>query len=90
MRNSIFQLQVDEAYRGRTLSAFLLVGRGMAQTSQMQTGLTVEAFGPEIAATAGAALIAVSIVGVNARNDEVRSFRDPRPVLDEPMDAGPS
>jgi MFS family permease len=90
MRNSIFQLQVDEAYRGRTLSAFLLVGRGMAQTSQLQTGLTVEAFGPEIAATAGAALIAVSIVGINARNDEVRSFRDPRPVLEEPIDAGTS
>jgi MFS family permease len=90
MRNSIFQLQVDEAYRGRTLSAFLLVGRGMAQTSQLQTGLAVEAFGPEIAATAGAALIAVSIVGVNARNDEVRSFRDPSPVIEEPIDAGTS
>jgi MFS family permease len=90
MRNSIFQLQVDEAYRGRTLSVFLLVGRGMAQTSQLQTGLAVEAFGPEIAATAGAALIAASIVGVNARNDEVRSFRDPSPVLEEPIDAGTS
>src|SRR5687768_17447783 len=88
MRNSIFQLQVDEAYRGRTLSAFLLVGRGMAQTSQLQTGLAVEAFGPEIAATAGAALIAVSMVGVNARNDEVRSFRDPSPVLEDPIDVG--
>src|SRR5207247_10566053 len=72
MRNSIFQLQADEAYRGRTLSAFLLVGRGMAQTSQLQTGLAVEAFGPAVAATAGAALIAVAIVGVNARDDEVR------------------
>jgi hypothetical protein len=90
MRNSIFQLQVEEAYRGRTLSAFLLVGRGMAQTSQLETGLAVEAFGPEIAATAGAALIAASIVGVNARNDEVRSFRDPRPALEEPTDAGAS
>ena len=90
MRNSIFQLQVDEAYRGRTLSAFLLVGRGMAQTSQLQTGLAVEAFGPAIAATAGAALIAASIVGVNARNDEVRSFRDPGPVLEDPIDAGTS
>ena len=90
MRNSIFQLQVDEAYRGRTLSAFLLVGRGMAQTSQLQTGLAVEALGPEIAASAGAALIAASIVGVNARNDEVRSFRDPRPVIEEPTDAGAS
>lgn len=90
MRNSIFQLEVEEAYRGRTLSAFLLVGRGMAQTSQLQTGLAVEAFGPHIAATAGAALIAASIVGVNVRNDEVRRFRDPSPVLEEPTDAAAS
>ena len=84
MRNSIFQLQADEAYRGRTLSAFLLVGRGMAQTSQLQTGLAVEAFGPAVAATAGAALIAVAILGVNARDDEVRRFRDPRPAIGGP------
>ena len=90
MRNSIFQLQADEAYRGRTLSAFLLVGRGMAQTSQLQTGISVEAFGPQIAATAGAAVIAAAIIGVNARNDEVRSFRDPTPVLEGPTDAAAS
>ena len=90
MRNSIFQLEVEEAYRGRTLSAFLLVGRGMAQTSQLQTGLTVEAFGPHVAATAGAVLIAASIVGVNVRNNEVRSFRDPSPAREEPTDAAAS
>jgi hypothetical protein len=87
MRNSIFQLKIDEAYRGRTLSAFLLVGRGMAQTSQLQTGFAVEAFGPQIAATAGAVVIAAAIIGVNARDDEVRRFRDPRPVIEEPTDA---
>jgi MFS family permease len=87
MRNSIFQLKADEAYRGRTLSAFLLVGRGMAQTSQLQTGFAVEALGPQVAATAGALVIAAAIVGVNARNDEVRRFRDPTPVLDGPTDA---
>lgn len=90
MRNSIFQLEVEEAYRGRTLSAFLLVGRGMAQTSQLQTGLAVEAFGPHIAATAGAVLIAASIVGINVRNDEVRRFRDPSLALEEPTDAAAS
>lgn len=90
MRNSIFQLQADEAYRGRTLSAFLLVGRGMAQTSQLQTGLAVEAFGPQVAATAGAALIALAIIGVNARSGEVRRFRDDRPALEEPTDAAAS
>ena len=90
MRNSIFQLQADEAYRGRTLSAFLLVGRGMAQTSQLQTGLAVEAFGPQVAATAGAALIALAIIGVNARSGEVRRFRDDRPALEESTDAAAS
>jgi MFS family permease len=90
MRNSIFQLKTDEAYRGRTLSAFLLVGRGMAQTSQLQTGLAVEAFGPQIAATAGAALIALTIIGVNARDDEVRRFSDSSPVIEEPTDAAAS
>jgi hypothetical protein len=90
MRNSIFQLQTDEAYRGRTLAAFLLVGRGMAQTSQLQTGLAVEAFGPQIAATVGAAVIAAAIIGVNVRNDEVRRFRDAGPVLEGPTDAAAS
>jgi MFS family permease len=90
MRNSIFQLKIDEAYRGRTLSAFLLVGRGMAQTSQLQTGFAVEAFGPQVAATAGAVVIAAAIIGVNARNDEVRSFRDPTPVVEGPTDAAAS
>jgi hypothetical protein len=90
MRNSIFQLKIDEAYRGRTLSAFLLVGRGMAQTSQLQTGFAVEAFGPQVAATAGAVVIAAAIIGVNARNDEVRRFRDPTPVVEGPTDAAAS
>jgi MFS family permease len=90
MRNSIFQLQADDAYRGRTLSAFLLVGRGMAQTSQLQTGIAVEAFGPPAAATAGAALIAATIVAINARDDQVRRFRDAGPVIDEPTEAATS
>jgi len=89
MRNSIFQLQTDEAYRGRTLSAFLLVGRGLAQASQLQTGVAVEALGPPVAATVGAVIIGVAIVGVNAMDDEVRSFRDARTVTEEP-DAGAS
>jgi MFS family permease len=88
MRTSIFQLAAEEAYRGRTMAAFLLVGRGMVQTSQLQTGLTVQALGPQIAATAGAVLIAASMVVASARSDEVTRFRDPRPVVEEePTDA---
>lgn len=90
MRNSIFQLQAEEAYRGRTLSALLLVGRGMAQASQLQTGVAVEALGPPVAATVGAAVIAATILGVNALDDEVRSFRDTRTVTEVPTDAAAS
>jgi len=90
MRNSIFQLEADEAYRGRTLSAFLLVGRGMAQASQLQTGVAVEALGAPVAATVGAVVIAVAIVGVNAIDDGIRTFRDTRSFAEEPTDAAAS
>ncbi len=83
MRNAIFQLQAHEAYRGRTLSAFLLVGRGMAQLSQLQSGVTVEALGAPAAGLTGAVLVASAITAVGARNDEVRRFRDPHAVVDE-------
>jgi hypothetical protein len=32
-------------------------------------------------------VIAAAIIGVNARNDEVRRFRDPTPVVEGPTDA---
>jgi MFS family permease len=86
MRNSIFQLQVEEIYRGRTLSAFLLVGRGMAQAAHVQTGITVEALGAPVAATVGAVVVAVSIIGVNALDDGIRTFRDTRSFAEEPTD----
>jgi len=90
MRNSIFQLQADEAYRGRTMSAFLLVGRGLTQASQLQTGIAVQALGPAVAASLGAALIGVTITVMNARDDQVRTYRDVRSVLDEESDAAAS
>jgi MFS family permease len=90
MRNSIFQLQADEAYLGRTMSAFLLVGRGLAQASQLQTGIAVQAVGPAAAASLGAAVIGVTITVMNARDDQVRSYRDVRSILDEESDAAAS
>jgi len=75
------------AYRGRTLSAFLLVGRRHGADIPAANGDRGGAFGPQIAATAGAALIAATIIGVNVRNDEVRRFREAAPVLEEPTDA---
>ncbi len=74
MRNTMFQLQTDDAYRGRSLSTVLLAGRGFTQLAQLETGLTVSIGGPAFAVLSGAAAIAAALLGVNARTAEVRSF----------------
>lgn len=74
MRNTMFQLQTDEAYRGRSLSTVLLAGRGFTQMAQLETGVAVSIGGPAFAVVSGAAVIAAVLLGVNARTDEVRSF----------------
>src|SRR5204863_7842118 len=80
MRNTIFQLQTDEAYRGRAMGVILLAGRGFTQASQLETGFAVSAGGPAFAILFGAAAIAASLVAVHARSDLVRTYRgSPRP-----------
>lgn len=82
MRNTVFQLKTDEAYRGRTMGVLLLAGRGGTQASQLETGLAVSAGGPGFAALFGAAVIGASLLAVNARTADVRGFRGlPDPVL---------
>jgi hypothetical protein len=82
MRNTILQLQTDEAYRGRTMGTVLLAGRGFGQASQLESGLAVSAGGPAFALLFGAALIGVSLVGVNAITRDVRGFRGtPEPLI---------
>lgn len=82
MRNTVFQLETDEAHRGRTMASLLLAGRGGAQASQLQTGLMVSAGGPALAALVGAAVIGASLLAVNLRTADVRRFRGrPDPVL---------
>jgi len=77
----MFQLQTDEAHRGRTLSTVLLAGRGFTQAAQFESGIAVAAGGPHFALASGAAAIALVLVAVNARTAEVRSFRGlPDPV----------
>jgi MFS family permease len=75
MRNTIFQLQTEEAYRGRAMGTILLAGRGFTQAAQLETGVTVSFGGPGFAMLSGAALIALSLVAVNARTSLVRRFR---------------
>ena len=75
MRNTMFQLQTDEAYRGRSLSTVLLAGRGFTQGAQLETGIAVSIGGPSFAVLSGAVVIATVLGLVNARTAEVRSFR---------------
>lgn len=81
MRNTMFQLQTDERYRGRSLSTVLLAGRGFIQAAQLESGLAISAGGPGFAVVSGAAVIAAVVALVNARTSQVRSFRGlPDPV----------
>lgn len=81
MRNTIFQLETEEAYRGRAMGTILLAGRGFTQASQLETGLAVSVGGLPFAMLFGAALIGGSLIAVNARTDEVRRFRGlPDPI----------
>lgn len=75
MRNTAFQLQTDEAYRGRTLSTILLAGRGFTQGAQLETGVAVSIGGPTFAMLSGAAAIGAIVALVNATTAEIRSFR---------------
>lgn len=75
MRTTIFQVQADDGYRGRTLSALLLAGRGSAQGSQLVTGIAVSTLGPVLAVIAGAAVVGSTLVGVNVWDPRVRRFR---------------
>ena len=75
MRNTIFQLQAAEEYRGRALSTVLLAGRGFTQGAQLEYGVAVSAGGPGFAALLGSGMIVASLVLVNWRSDAVRRFR---------------
>lgn len=75
MRTTIFQLQAEDAYRGRTLSLLLLAGRGSTQASQLVTGVAVGALGPPGAVLLCAAVVGGSLVGVNLWDPRVRRFR---------------
>jgi MFS family permease len=81
MRNTMFQYQTEEAYRGRTMSVLLLAGRGSQQGSQLETGLAISFGGPAFAVLLGAAVIGVSLTLANALSAEIRAFRGaPEPL----------
>jgi hypothetical protein len=89
MRNTVFQLTTDEAYRGRTMSLLLLAARGGTQGSQLESGIAVSIGGTPFAALLSAAVIGGSMLVVNARTPEVRGFRGLPDPLTAAAAAGP-
>ena len=75
MRNTIFQLHTDEAYRGRSLAALLLSTRGATQAAQLETGIAVAAGGPSFAVLFGGAVIALAVAAANVLTPELRRYR---------------
>jgi hypothetical protein len=89
LRNTVFQYKADDAFRGRTLGVLLLAARGSSQASQFETGVAVALGGPQVAIAIGAGLIALALLVVNARTDEIREFRGaPEPLAAAAAAAG--
>ena len=61
-RNTLAQLLVHDALRGRVMSVVMLVTRGGSQIGQVQAGLLVDLTGALAAVLAGAGIIGISIV----------------------------
>jgi MFS family permease len=74
MRSTIVQLAADDAYRGRVMSLLIMVGRGLTQASQLQTGLMTTLVGPMSAATFGAIVVGGVVAAVAARAPRLRDF----------------
>jgi len=73
-RNTLAQLLVPDALRGRVMSVVMLVTRGSSQLGTMQAGLLVGLIGAPAAVLASAAIIGASV----ARSWRVRL--PPHPV----------
>jgi hypothetical protein len=90
MRSAIVQLAADDAYRGRVMSLLIMVGRGLTQGSQLQTGIVTALVGPTSAATFGAIVVGAIVAAVAARAPRLRDFSAAarRPRLAEAAQAG--
>jgi len=62
-RNTLAQLLVPDALRGRVMSVVMLVTRGGSQLGSVQAGLLVNLVGGPAAVLAGAAIIGATVVG---------------------------
>jgi MFS-type transporter involved in bile tolerance (Atg22 family) len=62
-RNTLAQLLVTDAIRGRVMSVVTLVTRGSSLVGRFQAGVLVEFIGGPAAVLAGAAVIGTAIIG---------------------------
>jgi MFS family permease len=69
-RNTLAQLAVSDALRGRVMSVVVLVTRGSSQLGRLQAGLLVDVIGAPAAVLVGAAIIGAAVA---------RSWRLPLP-----------
>ncbi|HEV8535497.1 MAG TPA: MFS transporter [Candidatus Limnocylindria bacterium] len=84
MRNAIAQLAADDVYRGRVMSLFVIVSRGLTNASQLQTGAVTALVGAPGAATIGALIIAGVVGTVAARVERLRHFTAPATLRPAP------
>jgi len=61
-RNTLAQLLVPDALRGRVMSVVMLVTRGSSQLGRLQGGLLVDWAGATVAVLVGAAAIGMGIL----------------------------
>ncbi|MDO8562997.1 MAG: MFS transporter [Candidatus Limnocylindria bacterium] len=87
MRNTIVQLAADDEYRGRVMGLTVVTTRGVTNLAQVQTGAAVALLGPVAAATLGAALVALTVLGGAARSERLRTFAGgaPRHAVRSPV-----
>ena len=74
MRNTIVQLVTDDEYRGRVMGLTIVTTRGVTNLAQVETGAAVALLGPVAAATLGAAVVALTVLGGGARSARLRTF----------------
>ncbi len=74
IRNTIVQLVADDEYRGRVMGLTIVTTRGVTNLAQVETGAAVALLGPVAAATLGAAVVALTVLGGAARSERLRTF----------------
>jgi hypothetical protein len=79
-RNTLAQLLVPDALRGRVMSVVMLITRGSSQLGIMQAGLLVGLIGAPAAVLTSAAIIGAGVVG---------SWRVPLPAHAAAVDVEP-